>query len=872
MSFPCSANFTTQNFLALDVRFRPLDTVDRVEDEPNMLTTRNRVPALLAAMLLTPCLAFHTLAQSTAAEAAAVPRAVNYSGTAKDAEGKTLAGVAGATFAVYAEQSGGPALWMETQNITAASNGRYAVVLGATQTAGLPPEVFNSGQGRWLGVSYNGGPEQPRVALLSVPYALEAGDAQTIGGLPPSAFVLATPGGVSAPAAARSDAATAAGVAQGVTPDGTSNVTTSGGTVNALPLWTTATNIQSSAITQTGSGSTAKIGIGVAAPASALDVKGGTTMRGNLSLIAAGAATASSGFTSHAENLVASSFDSSTSTPVNQTFQWLAEPAGNDTANPSGTLNLLFGSGTATPAETGLRISKQGVLSFASGQSFPGTGTITGVTTAPGSGLMGGGANGSLNLSLLNTCGTNQVLQWSGSQWGCGSAGAGTITGVTAGTDLTGGGTNGNVTLNLNTTATDARYAQLSAANTFTGNQTVTGNVKATGTVQGTSGFFANSIATVPLTVFQNDSSSVDTAIAATIYSAHLGSTAIQGTALATSGQVFGVEGYVQSGLAFGVYGVDGARSKVGAGSSAGGGVWGDAGTTAGFGVLATSDNGSGLVARNDSVNSDTVAAVNLSETGDARAVSGFANSPTSTRILGQAYDASGIFADNQGLLAAGVNGDTGATGGIGVWGTADSGYAVYGLNNGGHVTGLFLNQSSSLSYGLEAGSLAHNCTIDTAGDLQCTGSASAAVQLPDQRWVRLYTVQSPENWFEDFGSGQLSGGRTTVELDPAFAQTVSASGDYHVFLTPNGDSRGLYVAAKSATSFEVREQGGGASSVAFDYRIVAKRKGYEDVRLADVTEAQNRLMADTKLLVKGNGQTRATGQKALLPGSAAKH
>jgi len=32
--------------------------------------------------------------------------------------------------------------------------------------------------------------------------------------------------------------------------------------------------------------------------------------------------------------------------------------------------------------------------------------------------------------------------------------------------------------------------------------------------------------------------------------------------------------------------------------------------------------------------------------------------------------------------------------------------------------------------------------------------------------------------------------------------------------------------------SFEVRELGGGQSSVAFDYRIVAHRKGYDKTRL----------------------------------------
>jgi|HubBroStandDraft_1064217.scaffolds.fasta_scaffold01731_8 hypothetical protein len=113
-----------------------------------------------------------------------------------------------------------------------------------------------------------------------------------------------------------------------------------------------------------------------------------------------------------------------------------------------------------------------------------GDGTLTGVTTASGSGLTGGGTSGTLNLSLTNGCTANQVLQWSGSAWACSSAGTGTITGVKAGTALTGGGTSGAVTVNLDTT----KVPLLAAKNTFTGNQTVNGNLNATGMVAG-SGF-----------------------------------------------------------------------------------------------------------------------------------------------------------------------------------------------------------------------------------------------------------------------------------------------------------------------------------------------------------------------------------------------
>src|ERR1700691_1728408 len=60
-------------------------------------------------------------------------------------------------------------------------------------------------------------------------------------------------------------------------------------------------------------------------------------------------------------------------------------------------------------------------------------GGITGIETAGGSGLIGGGTSGTLNLSLTHTCATNQVLQWNGTSWICASVGTGTVTSVGSG-------------------------------------------------------------------------------------------------------------------------------------------------------------------------------------------------------------------------------------------------------------------------------------------------------------------------------------------------------------------------------------------------------------------------------------------------------
>jgi len=152
--------------------------------------------------------------------------------------------------------------------------------------------------------------------------------------------------------------------------------------------------------------------------------------------------------------------------------------------------------------------------------------------------------------------------------------------------------------------------------------------------------------------------------------------------------------------------------------------------------------------------------------------------------------------------------------------------------------------QGASGKLALVAGGATGACTVDTNGNLACHGSKSAVVPVDDgARQVALYAVEAPQNWFEDFGDGQLANGVATIALEPTFAQTVNTDSGYHVFLTPEGDCRGLYVSNKTAASFEVREIGGGQSNVAFDFRIVALRRGYEGVRLED----KSGLMAQLK-------------------------
>jgi hypothetical protein len=192
------------------------------------------------------------------------------------------------------------------------------------------------------------------------------------------------------------------------------------------------------------------------------------------------------------------------------------------------------------------------------------------------------------------------------------------------------------------------------------------------------------------------------------------------------------------------------------------------------------------------------------------------------------------------GTHGAGAWGDGGGAFEIGVLGTADNSYA--GLFESNSPSDFYTFAAAALNtagFPFFAGNYATNksCNIDPNGNLSCSGTKSAVVPIDGgPRKVALSAIESPKNWFEDFGSAQLSRGAAVVAVDPEFAQTVNTETDYMVIPVPNGDSKGLYVTNKTPKSFEVRELGGGTSSIRFDYRIVVLRKNYENVRFADHT------------------------------------
>jgi hypothetical protein len=161
------------------------------------------IKILLVALLLTivPVICAAQCTSTGGPCSPGVPRFVKVGGSLRN-EGETLRGTSVTIkFTIYDDPKAGNALWQEVQNVQVDAGGRYEVALGLTTTGGMPLDVFSSGEPRWLGseIVAPGSVEEPRELMVSVPYSMEAADAERLGGLPASAYARAVPGVPSLP-------------------------------------------------------------------------------------------------------------------------------------------------------------------------------------------------------------------------------------------------------------------------------------------------------------------------------------------------------------------------------------------------------------------------------------------------------------------------------------------------------------------------------------------------------------------------------------------------------------------------------------------------------------------------------------------------
>jgi hypothetical protein len=236
--------------------------------------------------------------------------------------------------------------------------------------------------------------------------------------------------------------------------------------------------------------------------------------------------------------------------------------------------------------------------------------------------------------------------------------------------------------------------------------------------------------------------------------------------------------------------------------------------------------------------------------------VNGQGGSDSTYGVKGMATVFPGVYGHNSSTRYAAVTGRNTMTavGSAGVAGFGDTvnvaAYGVYGLaryhglygrskyyngcrgeaadDNG--VSGYFSGTNTSYA-GVWGGRASYGWGVYYSGGLSGSGTKSCVMRTSKGPTL-LYCQESPENWFEDFGSTALTSGRAHVDLDAVFLETVTVN-DQHpikVFVQQTSGDPVNFVVQKGTSGFDV--VGPAGSSVCFDYRVVAKRKGFEDVRL----------------------------------------
>jgi trimeric autotransporter adhesin len=527
-----------------------------------------RIGDSICVMLLAVCATLVGHAQPASKSTTTVPRLVQFSGTLTDGGGKPLTGVVGVTFALYEQQEGGSAIWMETQNVQAGGNGEYTVLLGSTRNDGIPAEAFASGE-RWLSVRIQGEAERPRLLMTSVPYSLKAVDAETLGGLPASAFALA---GTNAGTASRApvveplagSVAHPAKAGAAVTPDVTGT-----GTKNYIAMWKTASALEDSLLYQTAAGN---VGIGTTTPTATLE---------SLTASATGTAVLGSASSATGANFgVSGSSASATGTGV----QGVA-------TSSTGANTGVFGASASTSGAgvIGQETAASGGVYGVYGSTVSPAGiSVYGIATA-GTGVVGAtsgpsafGVYGDNSATSSNAIGTYGV---SASPMGYGVFGT-------------------------NTTTTGAAFGVYGTNASTAGTGVVGANTAASGSTYGVYGSVVS-----PSGIAVNGAATSGTGVAGVTTSAT--AYGVYGGNASTTGNAYGVYGTTASAKGIGVRGVATATS------GANYGVYGTTVSPSGVGVEATSTaGGTALVATATGGGSAGVFTGNVTITGNL-AVSG---------------------------------------------------------------------------------------------------------------------------------------------------------------------------------------------------------------------------------------------------------
>ena len=782
---------------------------------------RHDVRGFLCVLAVTFSLAGALIAQS----ASVVPPYIRFSGLLQGSQGTV-----GVTFAIYAQQTGGAPLWVETQNVAVDRTGRYTVSLGASSARGVPSELFATGEARWIGVLPEGQPEQQRIAIIAVPYALKAGDADTLGGLPASAYLQTNQSAVAMAGLATLGAPSNApgNPFDPHSPGPIGDVTPSTGQFTQLSF--TGTDANHSFVNS--------IATKGAANSYCWPFKGwlygadGTTVDDALGWgYNCNDTPGDDAFTFTMEH----NYETVNGNHQNE-FYLQTHAVGQLPWRPL-TYGFSLDNGDDTWWEFLIGNSSLGGSSFNVGTK-DGTGIVSmrknyfTLLTQKLSWAYASSGNPTFQVlnnkdlffaigptgyyftqdsrGIIPAASNSTDLGGNANRWRTGYFGTALYTPKLAGITDTTAVTNLNADMLDGHHATDFALAGIAGTVTSVGLGAPASDFTVSGspvTSAGTLNLLWNIIPTSSNTanaIIKRDAIGGFAAGAATLSSLVLqkpvhGSSALDLKPLDSTGHTLRSYSFVRPDPD--LY-IDGGylytrNAIIISGHSAG--------TGGGYHIVPASSDPTML-----SIASD---------------VGGPAIQVKTSSGAGS-YLAS--FLDGHLNYVANIENDGRFT-----WSATTRAAIDTGLGRCGVGTICAGNgQSGDASATLKAGSLSAGGNVTVTGSLMVAGSKNSVVPIGKNKLALMYAVESTENWFEDFGSGRLHNGVARINIDPQYARAVNTNVSYHIFLTANGDCRGLYVDSKTPGSFVVRELGHGRSNVSFDYRIVAKREGFEDVRM----------------------------------------
>jgi hypothetical protein len=283
--------------------------------------------------------------------------------------------------------------------------------------------------------------------------------------------------------------------------------------------------------------------------------------------------------------------------------------------------------------------------------------------------------------------------------------------------------------------------------------------------------------------------------------------------------------------------GVSGNAGTYGNGVNGSGGNTGVSGTGGTWGVYGYTSLAYGTGVQGQSVNGDGIVAYSSNYDGMSTS-SGTGN---------------GLFAiaGSNGVAVYGVGGTGDAIHGAAAWGSGavglratndgDNGSDGNGADMEGSYIGAIARNKAGQGWPLVAADTNGQdlMFVASAGNLYYHGGLYNFAKTHDGHVAMSYGSTSTSPTIEDNGTARLVGGVATVTLDPAFAASIDTHKAYQVVLTPDGDTKGLYISGKSPTAFQVREVQGGRGTLDFDYHIYAPTLGQAGRHMVELTPSQ---------------------------------